>query len=189
MTDPYYPQKTNYAIKPAPSKNLQQILSYIQISPHDNLGQAPFQRQPHLAISKSSIDTILQNTQTRGQDIVDIMTQDKLIVLRATAELLKQLIDSRSQIREDNVASLDTKVLQCENYILDLDVFPAFSNSMVEAKRGNLGHSIAKLESEKNGEIAKCWSDQAGLYQELLTTLAEYRAAIRRSQLLSGDTS
>ncbi len=117
MTDPCYPQKTNYAIKPAAANDLQQILSYIHLSPHDNLGQAPFQRQPHLAISKSSIDTILQNTQTRGQDIVHIMTQDKLIVLRATAELLKQLIDSRSQITDDNVASLDTKVLQCENYI------------------------------------------------------------------------
>jgi len=83
MTDPYTLPESNYAIKPASAKDLQQILSYIHISPHANLGQAPFQRQPHLAISKNSIDTILQNTQTRGQDIVHIMTQDKLIVLRA----------------------------------------------------------------------------------------------------------
>ena len=163
MTDPYTLPDTNYAIKPAASKDLQQILSYIHLSPHDNLGQAPFQRQAHLAISKSSIDTILQNTQTRGQDIVDIMTQDKLIVLRATAELLKQLIDSRSQIREDNVASLDTKVLQCENYILDLDVFPAFSNSMVEAKRSGLKDRFCHRMSCRAGVVSEPFISSPGL--------------------------
>jgi hypothetical protein len=185
MTDPYYAQYSdNPIISATPQK--EPTNTYVHSYGYDNLGKTPFTSKPYLPVSKDSLDSIIQDTQTHGQNIAELVTHDKLTMLRATAQLLRDLIDNRSQIKKDNIASLDYKILQCGNYLLDLDVWPAFSNGMVEAKRANLGHAINRLESEKNGEITRCWSDQARLYQELLRTLAEYRAAMRRSQLLSG---
>ncbi len=104
-------------------------------------------------------------------------------------QLLRYLIDNRSQIRDDNMTNLNNRVLQCESYVVNLeDIWPAFGHPMVEAKKANLSHAVNGLESEKNQEMTRCWSDQARLYQELLTTIGEYRAAMRRSQLLSGET-
>ncbi len=147
--------------------------------------KTPPPKQPTPALELESLESIIDTPEPESNDIVDVMMQDKLLILRSTTQLLRGLIDNRSQIKQDNIKGLDYKILQCGNYLLDLEMFPFFTNSMVEAKRANLGNAINSLESEKNGEITRCWSDQSRLYQELLTTLAEYRTAIRRSQLLS----
>jgi len=151
--------------------------------------EAPLTEQPHLSFEQQSLDSVIENTQPQGHDIADVMIQDKLLMLRSTMQLLRYLIDNRSQIRDDNMTNLNNRVLQCESYVVNLeDIFPAFGHPMVEAKKANLSHAVNGLESEKNQEMTRCWSDQARLYQELLTTIGEYRAAMRRSQLLSGAT-
>ena len=112
--------------------------------------------------------------------------RDKLELLGATAKLLEQLIENRSQIREENIAGIDYKITECRSYLVNLDKWPEISDPLVESKRANLGHATHKLAQEKNNEITRCWSDQARLYQELLKTLGEYRSLQRRAQLLSG---
>jgi len=187
MPDNYYPLHENDSNPSCVSQLSQNTGNYVFPFNDVYLHKASLAHQPHPPFEQESLDSIIENSQAPGQDIADVMMNDKLFMLRSTMRLLKQLIDNRSQIQKDNVASLDYKILQCGNYLLDLDVWPVFSNGMVEAKRGNLSHAINRLESEKNGEMTRCWSDQTRLYQELLKTIGEYRGAIRKTQLLTGE--
>ena len=188
MIDHYYPLHENDT-KPSCFSQLAQSTGNYVFQVNDvYLHQAPLTKQPYLPFEQESLDSVIENPQPQGQDIADVMIQDKLLMLRSTMQLLRYLIDNRSQIRDDNMTNLNNRVLQCESYVVNLeDIWPAFSHSMVEAKKANLSHAVNGLESEKNQEMTRCWSDQARLYQELLTTIGEYRAAMRRSQLLSGE--
>ena len=177
---------TNYTTPPAPTQPAEKLATdglSLKYGVHQKEVATP---ERHPPTSEASLDSIVQNVPGPGQDVADIIVQDKRRFLRATTELLKNLIDERSKIREDNIARLDYKILQCGSYLLNVDPWPPYSNPLVEGRRANLGHAINSLESEKNHETARCWSDQARLYQELQQTLGEYQAVIRRSRLLSG---
>ena len=189
MIDHYYPLHEN-DIKPSGFSQLSQnIGNYVFPFNDVYVYKAPPTKQLYPPFEQRSLDSVIENTQPQGQDIADVMIQDKLLMLRSTMQLLRYLIDNRSQIRDDNMTNLNNRVLQCESYVVNLeDIFPAFGHPMVEAKKANLSHAVNGLESEKNQEMTRCWSDQTRLYQELLTTIGEYRAAMRRSQLLSGAT-
>ena len=188
MPDHYYPLYEN-DIKPSCFSQLSQNIGNYAFPVNDvYLHKASLTKQLYPRFEQKSLDSVIENTQPQGQDIADVMIQDKLLMLRSTMQLLRYLIDNRSQIRDDNMTNLNNRVLQCESYVVNLeDIWPAFGHPMVEAKKANLSHAVNGLESEKNQEMTRCWSDQARLYQELLTTIGEYRAAMRRSQLLSGE--
>jgi len=189
MPDHYYPLHENDTNPSCLSQLSQNIGNYVLPVNDVYLHKASLAHQPHLPFEQESLDSIIENSQPQGQDIADVMIQDKLLMLRSTMQLLRYLIDNRAQIRDDNMTNLNNRVLQCESYVVNLeDIWPAFGHPMVEAKKANLSHAVNGLESEKNQEMTRCWSDQARLYQELLTTIGEYRAAMRRSQLLSGET-
>jgi len=189
MPDHYYSLHEN-ATKPSCFSQLSQNIGNYVFPVNDAyVHEALLTKQPSTSVEQQSLDSVIENTQPQGQDIADVMIQDKLLMLRSTMQLLRYLIDNRSQIRDDNMTNLNNRVLQCESYVVNLeDIWPAFGHPMVEAKKANLSHAVNGLESEKNQEMTRCWSDQARLYQELLTTIGEYRAAMRRSQLLSGET-
>ena len=122
-----------------------------------------------------------------SSDITDLITKDKLGFLSATAKLLTKQIENRSKIKEDILGSLDCKINQCSSYITTLEsIWPEFLNPMVEAKKANLSNMSTRLEMEKNTETARCWSDQIRLQSELLKTLGDYQAVIRRSKLITG---
>ena len=108
---------------------------------------------------------------------------------KANISQLRQLIDDRTNIRDNNIYSIDYKIMQCRNYLLEMETWPIFSNSMVEAKRANLGHTITKLESERGMEVSKCWNDKVRLYQELLKTLGDYKSQMRKTSLLTGENT
>ena len=189
MPDNYYPLDENETNPSCLSQLSQSTGNYVLPFNDVYLHKAQLTKQPSTPFEQESLDSVIENTQPQGQDIADVMIQDKLLMLRSTMQLLRYLIDNRSQIRDDNMTNLNNRVLQCESYVVNLeDIWPAFGHSMVEAKKANLSHAVNGLESEKNQEMTRCWSDQARLYQELLTTIGEYRAAMRRSQLLSGET-
>ena len=120
-------------------------------------------------------------------DITDLLTGDKLHFLEASARLIQQQINSRTKIKDENIYRLDYKILECGNYLVGMDFIPPFVNPMVEAKRANLSHTINRMESEKNQEVARCWSDQVRLYSELLKILGDIQTAERRSKILTGD--
>ena len=46
-----------------------------------------------------------------GSDIADVITNDKLKFLGATAEHLKSQIDQRAKIRDDHVNDLDSMIM------------------------------------------------------------------------------
>lgn len=189
MTDHYYPLHEKDTNPSGFSQLSQNIGNYVFPVNDAYVHEAPPTKQLYPPFEQRSLDSVIENTQPQGQDIADVMIQDKLLMLRSTMQLLRYLIDNRSQIRDDNMTNLNNRVLQCESYVVNLeDIFSPFGNAMVEAKKANLSHAVNGLESEKNQEMTRCWSDQARLYQELLTTIGEYRAAMRRSQLLSGAT-
>jgi len=189
MIDHYYPLHENDTKPSGFSQLSQNIGNYVFPVNDIYVHKASLTKQLYPPFEQHSLDSIIENTPPLGQDIADVMVQDKLLMLRSTMQLLRYLIDNRSQIRDDNMTNLNNRVLQCESYVVNLeDIFPAFGHPMVEAKKANLSHAVNGLESEKNQEMTRCWSDQARLYQELLTTIGEYRAAMRRSQLLSGAT-
>ena len=189
MIDHYYPLHEKDTHPSCLSQLSQNIGNYVLPFDDVYIDKAPLTKQPYLPFEQESLDSVIENTQSQGQDIADVIIQDKLLMLRSTMQLLRYLIDNRSQIRDDNMTNLNNRVLQCESYVVNLeDIWPAFGHPMVEAKKANLSHAVNGLESEKNQEMTRCWSDQTRLYQELLTTIGEYRAAMRRSQLLSGET-
>ena len=189
MTDHYYPLHENDTKPSSFSQLSQNIGNYVFPFNDAYVHEAPPTKQLYPPFEQRSLDSVIENTQPQGQDIADVMIQDKLLMLRSTMQLLRYLIDNRSRIRDDNMTNLNNIVVHCESYVVKLeDIFSPFGNAMVEAKKANLSHAVNGLESEKNQEMTRCWSDQARLYQELLTTIGEYRAAMRRSQLLSGET-
>jgi len=189
MPDNYYPLNEKDTNPSCLSQLSQSTGNYVLPFDDVYIDKAPLSKQPSTPFEQESLDSVIENTHAPGQDIADVMIQDKLLMLRSTMQLLRYLIDNRSQIRDDNMTNLNNRVLQCESYVVNLeDIWPAFGHPMVEAKKANLSHAVNGLESEKNQEMTRCWSDQARLYQELLTTIGEYRAAMRRSQLLSGAT-
>jgi hypothetical protein len=121
-----------------------------------------------------------------GSDIADVITNDKLKFLGATATHLKSQIDQRLKIRDDHIAELDSKIIECDTGLLNMELWPMFSNPMVEKRRADLQNVIQKLEMEKRQEITKCWKDQSPLYKELLETLGEHKNVKRRTKILSG---
>ena len=130
--------------------------------------------------------TAPSNETTSGSDIADVITNDKLKFLGATAKHLKYQIDHRSKIRDDQIADLDTKIMECDVGVMNLESWAMFSNPMVEKRRADLQNVIQRLEMEKRQEVTKCWKDQSPFYKELLETLGEHKNAKRRSKMLSG---
>ena len=144
--------------------------------------------KPYWPASSDSLDAMIHDTKTYGLDVTDLIMQDKLKLLGTNVALLRHQINERSKILDDNLATIEGKVMKCESYIDTLaQVWPAFANPMVEAKRGNLYHEMSNLNSQKLKETVDCWGDQVRLYSELLKTLGEYQAAARRFKLLDGD--
>jgi hypothetical protein len=175
---------TSYAIPAAPIQAAEEIAGAILSFKYGERAPA---REDHLSENMGNLDSIVQKTSDWSQDVTDRIVEDKRRFFGATAELLRHLIDERSKIKEANIARLDYKILQCGSYLLNIESWPPLSNPLAEAKRSNLGHAINRMESEKNNEIARGWSDQARLYQELQKVLGDYQAVMRRSQLLSGS--
>ncbi len=130
-----------------------------------------------------SIDSILQKD-TSSFDIVGTFLNDKLYMFRSNIKLLKKLVENRSHIRDDHLVHLDYKIHECRNYLINLDAWPAFGNQMVESKRAGLGQAITHLETEKNIEKSRCWSDQSRLYQELQNVFTDYQALQRKNKLI-----
>jgi len=131
----------------------------------------------------SSIDSILQKDSS-SFDIVGTFLNDKLYMFRSNIKLLKELVENRSLIRDDHLTHLDYKIHECRNYLVNLDAWPAFGNQMVESKRAGLGQAITHLETEKNIEKSRCWSDQSSLYQELQNVFTEYNTLQRKNKLI-----
>jgi ATP-dependent protease HslVU (ClpYQ) ATPase subunit len=132
-----------------------------------------------------SISETAKNTSS-GSDIADVITNDKLKFLGATATHIKSQIDQRSKIRDDHIADLDSKIIECDVGLMNMELWPMFSNPMVERRRADLQNVIQRLEMEKRQEITKCWKDQSPLYKELLETLGEHKNVNRRTKMLSG---
>jgi hypothetical protein len=138
-------------------------------------------------LNPNKLESFIQNTQPKYQNIAESIMSDKLLLQSANIELLKQLINKRTKIKQDNIMNIDHRIQQCRIYLVELEDWSVFSNSLVESKRSNLGSSISRMESEKCQESSRCWNDQVRLYQELLKTMGEYRAVHRRNSLLSGN--
>ncbi|MDD3557308.1 MAG: hypothetical protein PHW27_01935 [Melioribacteraceae bacterium] len=127
-----------------------------------------------------------ENKSTSGSDIADVITNDKSKFLYATAEHLKSQIEQRSKIRDDHIADLDSKIMECDTALMNMESWPIFSNPMVEKRRADFQNTIQRLELEKRQEVTKCWKDNSPLYKELLETLGEHKNVQRRSKMLSG---
>jgi len=121
-----------------------------------------------------------------GSNIADIITNDKLKFLGATAEHLKSQIEHRSKIRDDHIADLDSKIMECDTALMNMESWPIFSNPMVEKRRADFQNTIQRLELEKRQEVTKCWKDNSPLYKELLETLGEQKNVQRRSKMITG---
>jgi len=186
MNDPYYAVYQYYATKevvsksesnPGPSLASSSIDSIFGLNPINN----------YLPAGSESLNSMIHDTKTYGLDITDLIFQDKLKLLGTTASHLKYQIDTRLKLLNTNLSYIDDGILKCENYLVSIEALPMFTNPMVESKRANLSHEIAKLESEKRQEIVRCWSDQVRLYMDLLQTLGEYQTVKRRSYIVNGD--
>ena len=127
-----------------------------------------------------------ENHLSRGSDIADTITNDKIKFLGTTANHLKSQIEERSRLRDDHVKDLDSMISECDTGVMNLESWPMFSNQMVEKKRADFKNSVQRLELEKKKEVLNCWKDQSSLYRELLETLGEYKNVQRRSKMLSG---
>ncbi|MBC8402183.1 MAG: hypothetical protein H8E14_11905 [Candidatus Marinimicrobia bacterium] len=139
------------------------------------------------SVFSSTDEQNIPSTNNSTTDITDLLTGDKLRFLEASARLFQQQITSRTRIKDENIYRLDHKILECSSYLTEMDFIPPFVNPMVEAKRANLSHTINRMESEKNQEVARCWSDQVRLYSELLKILGDIQTVERRSKILTGD--
>lgn len=149
--------------------------------------QPQYIQTPQKETQVDPLELLVIDKKTPTSDISEIVTNDKLKLLGASASMLKSQINKRSKIREKILKHLDYVIFQSDIYLLQLDHWPMFSDPTVDEKRANLSHSIVKLESEKNQEIVKCFNDQVKLYSELMETLGEYQSHIRRTQLLGGE--
>ncbi len=149
MIDNYYPLNKNDTNPSSLSQLSQNIGNYVFPVNDAYVHEAPLTKQPSTPFEQESLDSVIDSSQPPGQDIADVMIQDKLLMLRSTMQLLRYLIDNRSQIRDDNMTNLNNRVLQCESYVVNLeDIWPAFGHPMVEAKKANLSHAVNGLESE-----------------------------------------
>jgi len=136
--------------------------------------------------TQSSIDTIIQKDHF-GSDIAGTIMKDKIYTFRSNIKLFKNLIENRTQIKKEHLSHLDYKIGECRNYLVNLEGWPIFGNPMVESKRAGLGQAITRLESEKNIEQSRCWSDQSRLYQELQALVTDYQTLIRKNKFINGE--
>jgi hypothetical protein len=188
MTDPYYPPEVYYKDNKAATAVPGNIQQYPTASKYSTQENPLAMNNPFLPANTETLETMINDTREYGLDISDLVMKDKLKLIGTTASMLKRQIDERSKIRDDNLLSMDYRIMQCESYLDNLDqAWQFLENPMVESKRDNLYHEISNLQNNKLQEAVKCWSDQVRLYSELLTTLGEYQAAIRRFKLLEGD--
>ena len=185
MPDRPYQLRTNPTMPQAPMTADEEIIHAIRSLKYHPPKQEIVTQTSHPPAPTTSLDAIVHKAAAPSQDVAERVMQDKRTFLRATTKLLKNLLDDRTRIKEENIARLDYKISECGSYLLNVEPWPPYSNPMVEARRANLGNAINRLESEKNHEVARCWSDQSRLYQELQQTLGEYQAVVRRSELVS----
>jgi len=179
MTEYHYPGSEQYLTQLVPCSFPYKSMVDIQKPGSNYLSITPPNRY--------SIDSILPSKPDHKNDIVNTFVNDKLSMNKANISLLRQLVNDRTKIREDNIYSIEYKIMQCRNYIIALETWPTLSNSMVEGKRANLGQTITKLESERGMEFSRCWNDQVRLYQEILKAVGEYKSSVRKTKLLSGE--
>jgi hypothetical protein len=178
MFDPYYPQYPSYIVNPQKKNN--------PPKPYPLMGLSDIKNN-YWPAGSDSLEAMVHDTKTYGLDVTDLIMKDKVNLLGTTARLLRNHIDARTNLMNDNLKDIDDKIVKCDCYLLQIEAFPYFVNKMIEAKRTNLSNEITRLESERRGEIVTAWSDKIRLYSELIEALGEYQSHVRRSQLISGE--
>ncbi len=93
------------------------------------------------------------------------------------------------RLRDDHLADLDKKVMDCDVGLMNMESWAPFSNKMVEKRRADLQNVIQRLEMEKRQEVTRCWKDLSPLYKELLETLGEHKNVERGRRCCLGGFS
>lgn len=158
------------------------------LSTNDPLWGLYGQHIPYSPVPTDSLEHLIHNTKTYGMDISDLILGDRLKALGNTVQLFTNELDSRSKILQKNIKDIDYKIVRCEGYLINLEHFSPYVNKMMESKRLNLSNEIMRLESERRQEINRYWSDKIRFSTELVKSMGEYQAAIRKASILAGDT-
>ena len=178
MHDPYYyPQYPSYVVNPPKTTPMSHYSPSILFSTDNNYWPA----------GSDSLEAMVHDTKMYGLDVTDLIMQDKTRMASTAARLLRHQIDKRTNLMEENLGYLDHKILECGSYLHQMDGLPYFANKHIESRRSTLMNEITRLEAEKRREVVSAWSDKVRLYGELMKTLDDYQAVIRRSQLISGE--
>jgi len=189
--DPYYPQpQNNPKTTPKTGSSYWKVASSgidmrrYPVSPI----LPPIEEDPLVPSGLCSLDSMLQYNRADSLDSADMILEDKMKLLGTKVRHLVSEVQSRNRIKEKHLEKIEDEIMKCESYLDNLDqVWGLFENPLVESKRQALGREISNLEEQKREQVVKAWSDQARLAADLLEAMGEYRAAIRRNQVLQGN--
>ena len=118
----------------------------------------------------------------QGNLAVDIF-REKLRFQKATLVQTLKLISEREKSRERNTSALVSEImgLQSQLYVYQCHWYPIAPDNK---RKGTLERAITELKDKKRQEEIDCWKDTLELWQDLPKIVAEYRAIVRKAQIL-----
>ncbi|MGB3479885.1 MAG: hypothetical protein WBB67_12080 [bacterium] len=118
----------------------------------------------------------------QGNLAVDVF-REKVRFQKATLVQTVKLISEREKSKQRNIAALVSEImgLQSQLYVYQCHWYPIAPDNK---RKGTLERAISELKDKKRQEEIDCWKDTLELWQNLLKIAAEYRAIVRKAQVL-----
>lgn len=135
----------------------------------------------------SDIDDSIPSDNSTSSFIDDIFF-DRTQSHKSTIDEILSEIEERKQIKQKNCLEINRDMCKVETHLLELE---NLANGLYTLNFGRrrtaLDHEIFNLESEKREQEVECWRDLVFLQKDLLATLGEYWASLRRKQVMEMD--
>jgi hypothetical protein len=129
------------------------------------------------------IEDLLISLSPATENLAEELVKEKLRFQKASLDQIINLINEREHARENNLNSIESELIkaQAELFPYKCIVYPLVPDNK---RKSTLERAISELESRRRQEDVSCWKDTLKLWQQLLEVIAEYRATLRKAQVL-----
>lgn len=117
------------------------------------------------------------------KNLVEQVIKEKIRFQKTSLVQILNLIAERETAKRRNVASIASEImdLQSQLYVYRCHVYPISPDNK---RKSNLERAISELKNRRRQEEIACWKDTLRLWQRLLEIIADYKAAVRKGQIL-----
>lgn len=135
---------------------------------------------------ESRIPFNIENNSGQG-NIIEEIQRDKKEFLEETIKGIKEQIEQRKNLNENNTWNIDKEMCKFETKLCELLDFYKFNNKNVEKAKLEFELKLADLDKEKRDEQVLCFRDVSVLKKDLRFFVQELRKIIQKEKILSNS--